>query len=162
MIKKIVFTLVLLTVLFSCKKHRLKGDRGILVGNWEWVYTVKYTFYTNGGAASYDTILPSDVSSMYGVEFLKRGNVHLIENDEIKKKYRTVFQKFQITGIVPGCFLNTDVYDFTIYLNNDEYHTIDGCVSSDSLVFFARDFPFKDEAGIYYETSHQNFFKRKN
>ncbi len=161
MIKKIAFTLVLLTVLFSCKKHRLKGDREILVGNWEWVYSVKYKYSTNG-SSFHDTILPSDVTSSYSVEFLKRGNVHLIENDEIKKKYRTVFKQFQITGSVPGCFINTDVYDFTIYRNNDEEHRIQGCVSSDSLMFYARDFPFIDEDNGFYIVVHENVFKRKN
>lgn len=80
-----LITLMLLVGLLSCKKHRLKDEKSILVGEWEWVYSIKKGSYTSPPFLSWtDTIFPSDVSSTYGLIFLKKGKVQLIENNEVK------------------------------------------------------------------------------
>lgn len=162
MTKKTLFVLVLLAIIFSCKKHRLSRDREALVGTWEWVYTQKFTHVYASGEYK-DTIFPSDVTSSYRVEFLKNGKVRLLENGQLMNDYRIVFEKFQITGSVPGCFVNDgDVYDFEIHLNNDEGHQMNGCVSSDSLLFTERNFPFKNEESALHQVTHINIFKKLN
>ena len=158
MTKKIAFTLILLSVLFSCKKHRLKGDRAMLEGNWEWVFSLKNTNNSTPPFTSWtDTIFPSDVSSSYGVTFLKKGKVQLLENDEVKYKYRTVFTTFQSGAY---CLISDDPFEFSIDLDNDSDRIMRGCVNSDTLVLFYRHFPLPNLTFANASVSYVDFFKK--
>ena len=159
MIKKSVFMLLLLTILFSGKKDRLNGDLAILEGNWEWVYSIKYSHSLSSPfLTSSQTILPSDVSSSYGLEFLKQGKVLLIENNETKDKYRTVFTTFESS--IYCDLIGNDSYDFVIDVNNGENYPMRGCVNSDTLVIYYKDFPLPSFSNSNFNVNYKNFFKR--
>lgn len=145
MIKHITIILLSLFVISSCTKRRLKDEREILIGRWQWSHTLKVTHLSSGNSV-YDTIFPSDVLDSYDVVFLKKGNVIFKTNNVETHSYKSYFNKFQITGSLAECFVNDgSVYDFEIYLNKDSEKIMNGCVRNDSLMFFQNDFPFVNE-----------------
>jgi len=161
MIKKAVFTLVLLALLFSCKKHRLKNEKVILEGTWEWCFSIRnYGMTTPPFITWTDTIFPSDVSSSYGVTFLKKGKIQFVEDNIIKDEYRTVFTTFQSGAY---CLIYGNPYEFEIDLDNDSDNSISGCVNSDTLVLInSQDFPFPN---VTYSSSSEHYidyFKKVN
>ena len=117
MIKKIAFTLVLLTVLFSCKKDRLDGEYSVLTGKWKLDYIVKVErTLTSGTLLSLDTLyFPSEIIDSYCLEFFENGKLEQIKNDERVRKDRIVFHSF-------GNANPNSQYDFAcqINLNNNE------------------------------------------
>jgi len=65
--------LMLLGALLSCKKDKLEGERAILEGKWEWVYSVKTTsFHSPSASAQVDTIYAGQSSSSYALEFSRK------------------------------------------------------------------------------------------
>ncbi|MCJ8290353.1 MAG: hypothetical protein HRT58_11870 [Crocinitomicaceae bacterium] len=159
MIKKAVFTLILLALLFSCKKHRLKNEKAILEGTWEWHFSVRRTSLTTPPFLTFtDTIFPSDVSSSYGITFLKKGKVQLFENNELINEDRTVFEKFQSE---PDCPIKNDPYYFDIYLDNDSDDLMFGCVNPDTLMLaHSPSFPFPDATYSNSTEDYTDYFKK--
>ena len=151
---------MLLVGLLSCKKHRLKDEKSILVGEWEWAYSIKTTSYTSPPFLSWtDTIFLSDVSSTYGLIFLKKGKVQLIENNEVKGEYRTVFNKFEDAE---SGLLETNPQFFEMDLNNDVGDYIDGWVNSDSLAVLFPRFPFPFENPGNISVIYKDFYQKVN
>lgn len=159
--KLLAIALILPFVLLSCKKDKLEGDRSILEGKWEWIYAIKTKLYTNGSPSISDTINSSDVSSTFGLEFLSKGKVRFIENEEIREEYRTVFYAFKNDGICQNAF-GGEAYQYIIRPNNEEEIHFNGCVSIDTLTFHQRDFPFSRYSGTGSKTVYKNFFKKVN
>lgn len=156
---KFIVPLAVLLILGSCKKDKLTGLRSILVGEWEWVYSQKFTNYTTPPFASTeDTIFASDVSSTYALNFLEKGKVQFIENSTIQNEYRTIFSSFNGAG---GCssLLNSP-YEFSIDLDNDEENVLNGCVNSDTLI--THNFPFPREQSTNITIIYRHYFKKVN
>lgn len=158
-----IIVLVLPFVLFSCKKDKLEGDRSILEGKWEWVYSVRTTSYSNGASSAIDTITKESQSSSYALEFSSKGKFYLIENGEVKEDYRIVFAFFgSEEHLCSWSNFNTERYTYTILGDNDEENNrFQGCVSSDSLTCFSMSFPFDNYQGTT-SIVHENFFKKVN
>ena len=155
-----IIRLVLLVGLVSCKKDRLTNEKSVLVGEWEWVYSIKKGTMTSPPFASYtDTIFPSELSSTYGLTFLKKRKVQLIENNEIKGEYRTVFNKFEDTEYG---LLETNPWFFQLVLNNDAADYIDGWVNSDSLAVLLPRFPFPFGNSSRHSIIYKDFYKKVN
>jgi hypothetical protein len=157
------FTIILIgaTVFFSCKKHRLIDEKEILEGNWEWVYSIK-----KGSAITppfntwEDTILPSDVSSTFGIKFFKKGKVQLLENDQQKAEYRVVFNRFESGNT---CLTSMNPHNFEIDLDNKWDQSLDGCVNADTLVLiYYPNFPFPKEDHGSSVVRYIDFFKKIN
>lgn len=161
MIKKTAFIILILAVLYSCKRDKLEGDRAILEGKWEWIYAIKTKYYTNGSPSISDTINSSDVSSTFGLEFLSKGKVRFIENEEIREEYRTVFYTFEHEENCQVA-LGGEAYQYIILPNNEEEIHFNGCVSIDTLTFEHRDFPFSRFSETGSNTVYTNFFKKVN
>ncbi|MFK7787682.1 MAG: hypothetical protein AB8B56_21350 [Crocinitomicaceae bacterium] len=150
--------LILLVGLFSCKKHRLKGEKAILEGTWEWCYSLQHSSLSSPPfTASTDTVFPVDVSSNYQLIFLKKGKVQLYENNELKQEYRTVFKKFENVNF---CLITNNSVYFEMYLDNDENRFMDGCVSSDSLSIRYVNFPFSDQEYVSSSVWYTDFFTK--
>ena len=149
----IVVVFLGLVVLYSCKKHRLKNEKAILEGTWEWSFSIRnYGMTTPPFITWTDTIFPSDVSSSYGITFLKKGKVQFLENNEIIDEYRTVFTTFQSGAY---CLIYGSPYEFEIDLDNDSDNSIYGCVNSDTLVLInSQDFPFPN---VIYSTIAEHY-----
>ncbi|MCJ8290348.1 MAG: hypothetical protein HRT58_11845 [Crocinitomicaceae bacterium] len=162
MIRKAVFTLILLALLFSCKKDKLTGDRAILIGQWEWIYSIKkYNYYSPPFGSFEETILPSSVSNSYSLEFFEKGKVKYLENNNAVDGYRIAFSTFSGTGSCP-VFMSGG-HEFSIDLDNDQDNFINGCVNSDTLLFYGGSFPIEN-LSVYpgYSVSTRHFFKKVN
>jgi hypothetical protein len=163
MIIKLITSIIILFIGFgglsSCKKHRLKNEKAILEGTWEWQFSLRRTSLTTPPFLTYtDTIFPSDVSSSYGITFLKKGKVQLFENDEVKNEYRTVFEKFQSE---PDCPIKNEPYLFNIHLDNDSDDLMLGCVNSDTLMLtHSPSFPFSDATYSNSTEDYTDYFKK--
>jgi hypothetical protein len=158
-----LISLILLLGIVSCKRDKLEGERSILEGKWEWVYTIRTESYYNGAPASVDTITEVSSPSTYAIEFSDKGSFFIIENEEIKEEYRTVFYLFESGGhLCTGSISNTDKFTYTIFGDNDEENNrFQGCVSSDSLTCYSKNFPFENYTGAN-SIVHENFFKKVN
>ncbi|NQZ36354.1 MAG: hypothetical protein HRT58_11855 [Crocinitomicaceae bacterium] len=156
----IVVVFLGLVVLYSCKKHRLKNEKAILEGTWEWSFSIRnYGMTTPPFITWTDTIFPSDVSSSYGVTFLKKGKIQLFENNELKDEYRTVFPIFE-SEAGTDCLIYNNPYRFEIDLDNASDHTMAGCVNSDTLVLHRHVFPFPSVTYSGSTEFYINFFKK--
>lgn len=157
-----LITLMLLGALLSCKKHRLKNDKEVFEGKWEWVYSVESTSYNSPGQHYMDTIFPTG-SIGYSIVFKKSGKVSFFKNDQFVDKYRIVFSTFQEgSSQVPLFPNNGTLYDFRIKLDNKDENSIWGYISTDSLFYQGSDFPFQNESNALFLRTHQNYFKKVN
>ncbi|MDG1333319.1 MAG: hypothetical protein P8P74_13370 [Crocinitomicaceae bacterium] len=153
--------LILLFAFSSCKKDNLEGDSSILEGKWEWVYSVKRTNVINPFNAWVDTIIQEQAT--YELEFLSKGRFHLIEKGEIIEKHRVVLRSFDSgSSMCSGGFLNPEIYRYIIYPDNDENNIFEGCVTSDSLTCFSRNFPFSFSDDGNTSIIYENFYKKVN
>lgn len=122
-------TFLLLVVLLSCKKDKLKGDYAVMEGIWDWRYTESYY----GGGPTPDTTWPSSANFEYQINMLKKGKAEILLNFEEHGKYRIVFDKFHHNS--------NGNYEFTIFLDNDPMNIMDGVLygpSHDTLMLFER------------------------
>lgn len=111
MIKKTAFALLLVLLLFSCKKDKLVGEYEILEGSWSLGYIVERS-YNQFSGTTFDTLFPASINNTYRLEFLSKGILKQYTDGELVEKYRIVFDFFG-----PA---NAPEYDFLahIRLNN--------------------------------------------
>lgn len=128
MMRLILSIAIVITLLMSCKKDRLDGDKSVLIGEWKWVSTEHITYDT--WASNDTTILtPSSVGNDYYMEFLKKGKL-IFKNNNDSWKDRIVFAKYAGSSIYPG-------YDyFGLFLNNDHHFVFQGVVNTDTLIVY--------------------------
>jgi hypothetical protein len=131
--KKLV-PLVLLIFLYSCAKDRLIGDKKILVGTWDWSYTIHRGNNCEGFLFE-DTLNPITEEANYSMEFFKKGKV-VFYKDLLKiSEHRVVFSD---SGVDP------EDLSFDIYLDNnkdDLINLIYGYISPTKLILI-KGFPF--------------------
>jgi hypothetical protein len=68
----VLVSLLLVSMLSSCKKYRLNGDKEILVGDWEWVSTEVEYLSSSGGSYTATPALEDFTAS---VSFAKRNKI---------------------------------------------------------------------------------------
>ena len=116
--KKLIIILVLILSFQACKKDRLKEDKSILIGTWNWVYTEHYYGWCDG-ESYYETLTPESESEKFSIEFLKNGIVKFYSgNEELIEKKRIVFSEFKT--------ISKDSVKYIIKLNNDSEELISG------------------------------------
>ena len=154
---KYIAPILAFLMLGACKKDKLTGLRSIFVGEWEWVYSKKFTNYTTPPFASTeDTIFATNLSTTYSLNFIEKGKIQLIENGNVQSECRTVFSSFNNGG---GCasILNSP-YEFSIDLDNDEENVFNGCVNSDTLITY--NFPFPKKQSTNTTIIYWHYFKK--
>ena len=150
--KVILLALAVLALSVSCKKEKLKDDKAILIGNWEWVYTnYKYNMCTQSSGQS-TTLNPETEGNNYSMLFEYEGRVKQFENGILKQDGRIIFSKFDEFDDSWG-----NGWTFIIHINNEEENRLRGRVWGDSL--YTPDFPFKADDPPCDE--YRSFFVRK-
>ncbi len=137
--KKCIYITGIFVLLLSCKKDRLKDDKEIFIGTWEWQHAVhKYDFCDND--PNYSEILtPENIGNNYSIEFLKKGLIKYYENSSFLEQDRLVFTRFKESSEPESNF-----FEFSVLLDNkkdDVSKSIEGYVNPDTLIFI-RGFPF--------------------
>lgn len=137
---------ILLTV-NGCKKDRLKDDKAILIGEWEWVYTDKDNF---GTLPAYELFTPNSEGKTYQVEYSKKGIIKMKENNDCRERKRTVFTRWRN---------NADgSISFSIRLNNNQDDQIGGLLlTSDTLAFLDR-FPYSEANDCNNGCNYTHYF----
>lgn len=156
MIKHVMYFLMIVMVLFSCKKNKLNGDYSILEGNWQWNYTIRKT-YTSANSYITDTIRSSNYQKSYAMNFAEKGKLTLFEDGEKTNCYRIVFEVFTTLG---NCGNITNAHTFGIRLNNKDDQSFTGCVNSDTLLSTYVLFPFENQE-TPTTVVHTNYYLRE-
>lgn len=82
--KKIIYLILIMSFAFSYQKERLKEEKEIFIGEWEFQYAIE-TKKWSGVPMKIDTIFPSDTPTT--LSFKKNGKVLLLLNN-IEEKYK--------------------------------------------------------------------------
>lgn len=144
--------LIIISLLLGsgCKKNRLKDDKAILVGEWEWIYTDKDNF---GTLPAYELVTPANQGNTYQLLFKKKGVVHLMKNGDCQERKRTVFSSWD--------HLSNGEISFHILLNNDLDDQLFGFVrSSDTLVIMDR-WPYKEAEACSSGCNFTHYFVKR-
>ena len=145
---KYALSVLILLMLFSCKKDKLKGDDEILVGNWKWIYS-DHEFGWCQANHYYELITPQSSGTEYEMEFKKKGRVTFSENNEEIESYRIVITTTKTDNCI---FSDTGHVQYYMRFDNDPDKPFDFCIKEDTLAVW-RGFPFEDyEYGceVYY------------
>ena len=127
-------------LLASCKKDKLKDEKEILVGKWEWEYSINHKNVCSNGPFWTDTLTPQSEGAHYIIEFLKKGKVIFYKEGEEQDKKRIVFYFFN----EDNCSLS-GYKSFGILLNNDDDEQLIGCYSNNDTLIIHQGYPYKDE-----------------
>jgi len=134
----------------SCKKDKLEGDTEILTGKWNWINTQHITNVCEADSLwNYSYMDSTTSSNKYSIEFLSKGKGIFRHNDGIIWRNRLVFQSME--SIVSNSYL----FEFNIFINNNENDIMHGFVGEDSLLL--DDFPFDTDNTC--ENRHNHFVK---
>jgi len=148
----LVALLIALSLIFvGCKKDKLDGDKSILIGEWEWVYTKKIVDYCDPEFMYTDTLYPITEHTSFQILFLKKGKVQFSEGGQEIESYRLIFSGFGDTSWdLPG------YVSYAINLDGSTTIVLEGYIKEDSLIVI-RDFPHPE--GYYDITT--SYFVRK-
>lgn len=138
--KQILAILALSTLMFSCKKDKLTGDKAIFIGKWEWFKSEHTYGFCTGDPPIDETLTPDTEGNNYSIEFLKKGIIKFYENGISLTKDRLVFFKFG-----QPCAYTDNSTSFAIYLDNNLHESeylFQGCVNLDTLIL-TRGFPYE-------------------
>lgn len=127
--KYLAFAAILTFVLSSCIKDKLEKETLILEGNWNWTYSIEYTYDSVQDTILTSIIPASSYVESYGIRIEEKGLIYKITNGE-EDKYRLILPDFK-TGLCPD--LNNS-YEYKILLNNKANDTLVGCVNEDTLI----------------------------
>ncbi len=144
--KSILLILLVNVGVVSCKKDKLKDEKSILIGNWEWVNT-QHDFGWCEGESWEETLTPESEDENYSMFFYKKGVVEFYQNGNLLDKSRVVFDHFEINEL--GNF------SFVIDLNNKEENRMSGYGNETSVNFGG--FPFVGVAGC---EDYDNYFSK--
>lgn len=142
---RLFYIALLVIVLSGCRKHRLKNEKEILVGTWEWVYSDQQ-FY--GRTTTYKIATPKTEETTYQMVFLKKGIVEFYNNNILLEEYRTFFRKANQTN---------NNFEYYIELDKKPKLYFDIKIREDTLLTY-NIFPFDDSDGTW---SSINYFIRK-
>lgn len=108
----------------ACKKDKLSGDGGSLIGKWNWVHTEHISGWCIDSPI-YQTIYPSDTTITFTLEFIEKGKITYFENGNLVLTDRIVFEYFESDG--------QGGYFFYIKLDNKDDKILEGSISADTL-----------------------------
>jgi len=146
--KRCIYITGIFVLLFSCQKDRLKDEKAIFIGTWNWIYS-EHEYNICQGFAQNEILTPETESMTYSMEFFERGIVKFYENGNLISRDRLIFAQYG-----DPVWFGAEYTSFDIYLNkynydNDSY--IQGSVSPETLIF-NRLFPFKNDYCNRYES----------
>ena len=134
-----IIFLFLPLVLFSCKKDKLEGEKEILVGKWNWIYTLEESSLCHPPSVT-NTFTPSTENKTVSIEFLAKGKVLFYTEGEVLEEKRVVFNQW--TSASHSSFFNKlEARKFGIFINNNQESYIEGNVSNDILMLYPGYFP---------------------
>lgn len=156
--KTALLILTVFTIVTSCKKDKLEGDKSILIGEWEWSFTKRLVDYCDPDYQYTDTLTPITEQTSFQILFFEKGKVKFFNDKNEISHHRITFSDFGDTvWDLPG------YVSYSIRLDGSIKEVLEGYVKEDSLVVI-RDFPYPDkdafEPGVdcYLTTS---YFVRK-
>jgi len=86
-LNSILLLLSIITLIFSsCKKTKLKGEKEILVGEWQWTRSEITSSYLSGEITQ--IITPYTTDKTYSLRFYKKGKVAFFEDGKSVDKVR--------------------------------------------------------------------------
>lgn len=137
--KLVVYIILLVTVcMYSCKKDKLKNESYLLVGQWEWAYTLA-TYETCDPPTILSTLTPSSEGLNYKLEIIEKGEINLLKNGVQVSNYNVKLAFFSTSSSTNSNYS----HEFTIYLNGSEADRFSGFVGNDSLALNLG-LPFQD------------------
>lgn len=138
---------LLMTIIVSCKKDKLEGDKEILVGKWNWINTQSISNSCDADSLWNFVMFDSATADKtYSLEFLSKGKVIFAHNDGTIWNDRIVFESFTPLTEAPY------QYEFVIRLDNRKNDPFTGLVGADSLRI--PDFPFDTEVDCEARWNH--------
>jgi hypothetical protein len=154
--KKLYLILILTVFVASCKKDRLKDDKAIFIGTWNWEYT-EHTYGWCDGFYWEETLTPITEGMTFQLEFLETGKLNILKNGEKIISHKLKFKIFnEESPLCPG----TDRFQFGILLNNEEELNFGGCINQNTIVTSGfKGFAFDSEIGGCDE--FLNYFTRE-
>ena len=106
-----IIAIISVFIFINCKKTKLEGDLSVLVGTWEWRYTV----YVGNICEAYNDSLVTHSPSMDGfsntIKFLKKGKMIVYLDGKKDKTYRLIRK---------GIMSDPGVIAFNFNLDNDK------------------------------------------
>lgn len=119
-----LFILFIPILFLSCKKDKLKDEKSIFIGKWNWKYSVYYYDQCNPPTQS-KVLTPATENKTASIEFLKKG--YVIFNGTDKK--RIVFENWLYKNVGSG-----QKYSFDIKLDNKKDQWLGGFIGGDTLI----------------------------
>jgi len=117
-------------LLFSCQKDRLKDEKAIFIGTWNWTYTYHSYNYCEGTMLE-ENLTPVTENSTYKLKFMENGEFYLFKNDDKVLSYK---MKFKIFNSDSQLCPEENWFQYGIALNNNDELSYGGCISSDTLI----------------------------
>ena len=122
--KQLAIFLILLLSFMGCKKihlkkrEKLKGDKEVLVGTYEWdsAYAIfnYYDKYSNTGFIDTTILYANNTPIPYKIQFVKKGILNFYKN-------KTLIEQFNISSIISeNKTANTYSYTINIYTNKED------------------------------------------
>ena len=160
----IYIILIGLILIQSCRKDKLEGEKEILKGKWEWVYTRQ--FYDNIGSPNdppADTLWAGECYDRYELDFLEKGIAKSKVNGKVKKRKRIVFDRFKTCPQNGGLSI-------IINLGGSENNSLGINILSDENILLTQNtkftkLPFVDNLarsfpGDNVDTNYTHFYRR--
>ena len=132
----IIYILGFCIISISCKKDKLKDEKTIFIGKWDWVNT-EHSYGWCDGVDFEEIITPTSSGNNYSMVFHEKGKVDFYKNGTLTETHRMVFKTFN-----PPSNPNF----FTVLLdNNDEdlSYLFSGYIGKDTIRA-GRSFPFEN------------------
>ncbi len=148
--KRTIYLLCFSVMLFACMKDRLKDDKAIFIGTWNWVYTDHQYGWCDGDDFS-EILTPVSENITFRLEFLEKGVVNFYENNQFSQKYRIKFVGFESYGESSA--------HFGIDLDNEKESVFDGYIYQDTILLGGfSNFIFESQFGC---EQYKNYFVRE-
>ncbi len=106
--RKILFGIFIILILFACKKDELDGGYSILQGKWKWIGASETVTNHNTGNQTSSWVSFDEYSNEYFMEFEKKGKLSYWINESESRFYR-----IETVTDDPDCDLN--------FVNNCHY-----------------------------------------
>ena len=120
-----IITFLLLSVLASCRKEHLYGEREIFIGKWQW----DATFYQyNCFPLDTEWITPATWDTTYGIEITNKEKIYFLKNGDVHEE-----SPISVANFTDSRSLQNG-YRFSIYFDESGSYLLSGNVNADSLV----------------------------
>jgi len=114
-----------------------------------WIYS-SHSFGICQNQVQNETLTPNLTNNTFKLEFLKKGTISFIKNNEALYSKRITFSVFDKKD---NTVLN-NAFEFIIYFEPDEYSGFQGFINNDTIKFNYDGFPFITNQGCegYFNT----------